>query len=1510
MTYTFKIARRLSGNHRRFLGLLALSLTLGGCGAATDAVLSEGPGSLVLTIDGLSAGAEAEVVVTGPSGFQRVLNGSRVLSGLQLGTYRVEAHAATSQDNQWMPAEGAQTVVIAQPVPNASVVFHYQLATGSLELRAEGLPPNAVGSFRLTGPGGQVRTVSGTVSSVRGLTPGTWSLALTPQSVGTARYYPDQAVYAVNVVASLSPATLQVRFARKTGGLNLVVDGLPPGASSQYQLRGPGDYQASLTGTTQLAELDPGDYVLTVQPVQWQGHTWAPEAASIPVSVDTLVKTVQIRHNIITGAMDLAVEGLPSGVDADVRVAGPGGFNRTVTGTQAWVGLAPGAYTTTAASVVHGGRRFVPTQASRTCPITPGTTPARCAVTYGETSSAIAVTVNGLPAGVEGRVIIIGANFADTVTTSQTVTGLAAGSYTVIAQPVTTPQGILTPSPLTQVVNVSNGGAVSAAVSYSQAAGALQLGITGLPNGTPAAVVVSGPGGYSQAMTGSGTLSGLAPGTYAIAASNVSEGGTSYLPNPSSQLATVVAGGSVSASVAYATSGPTTGGLSVSITGLPGGTNAAVNVTGPGGYAQAVQGSASLTGLVPGSYTVAASAVTSGGTTYQPSPTSQAVTVTAGANGNAAVAYAAPTPTTGTLNLTVAGLPGGTAAAITLTGPGGFSQAVTASSTLNGLAEGSYTVAAANVTSGGTTYAPTSASQPVWINPGSTASRTVTYAAAAPTTGSLSVTLSGLPGGTAAAVTITGPGSFSQTVTSTTTLNGLSAGSYTIVAANVTAGGSTYLPTPAWQSASVTAGATVSKSVAYAIPAPTTGSLAITVSGLPGGASSAITVSGPGGYSQAVTGTTTLNGLAPGTYTIAAANVAAGGSSYQPTPTSQTAAVTAGGTVAKSVAYAVPAPTTGSLALTIAGLPGGASAAVTVTGPASYSQTVTGTTTLSGLAPGTYTIAAANVTAGGSSYQATPASQTAAVTAGGTVTRSVSYAAAAPTTGNLTLAITGLPGGTAASVTVTGPAGFSQSVTTSGTINGMAEGSYTVTAATVTAGGTTYTPTPASQGVWVGAGATPSRSVAYTGSGGGGGSGPATITVDQGTTYQTMAGWEVTAQAGQEASGYNSWRNTLMTQAADLGINRVRVEIRANAENPTDWFAQYLSGAITTSQWNSHRYEAINDNSNPNSANASGFKFTELDYKFDQVLMPLKSAVEARGERFYVNLNYVAFGTAAGTHLVADEWAELMLVTFQHLQARYGFVPDAIEVILEPDNTTQWRWNHIGNAIVAAGNRLAAAGFHPDFIGPSTISMSNAAALFDQIITVPGATTYLKELSYHRYIGVSDGALATIGARGATYGIRTSMLEHIGSGVEDLYKDLTIGNVSAWQQYTLAYPTTDNGAQLFTISGTTPVMGSRTKLLRQYFKYVPFGSQRVRATSTSSNVRPVAFTTPGGGMAVVIHVDAAGSYSVAGMRPGTYSVTMTTGSGTLIQLPAVTATSGGSVTIVPTQTGVLTLSRQ
>ena len=49
--------------------------------------------------------------------------------------------------------------------------------------------------------------------------------------------------------------------------------------------------------------------------------------------------------------------------------------------------------------------------------------------------------------------------------------------------------------------------------------------------------------------------------------------------------------------------------------------------------------------------------------------------------------------------------------------------------------------------------------------------------------------------------------------------------------------------------------------------------------------------------------------------------------------------------------------------------------------------------------------------------------------------------------------------------------------------------------------------------------------------------------------------------------------------------------------------------------------------------------------------------------------------------------------------------------------------------------------------------------------------------------------MQAIASRAVQYGIDTSMLEHIGSGYQDLHKDLTLGRNSAWQQYTLAFRT-------------------------------------------------------------------------------------------------------------------------
>lgn len=369
------------------------------------------------------------------------------------------------------------------------------------------------------------------------------------------------------------------------------------------------------------------------------------------------------------------------------------------------------------------------------------------------------------------------------------------------------------------------------------------------------------------------------------------------------------------------------------------------------------------------------------------------------------------------------------------------------------------------------------------------------------------------------------------------------------------------------------------------------------------------------------------------------------------------------------------------------------------------------------------------------------------------------------------------------------------------------------------------------------------------------------ITLTPSTRYQTILGWEATAQAGQSTAG---WTGAVLDSAVALGINRLRLEIKSGAEGT-----------------GTYNYVPINDNGDPNVANLSGFRFTTLDGVIDAVVNPMRAKLSARGESLYVNLNYVSFQNSTPNFHATNgaEYAELMLVTFQHLQARYGWVPNAIEVILEPDNGTSWTGTMIGNAIAATGARLAAAGFHPDFIAPSVMNMANAVPFLDAIVAVPGASTYLREVSYHRYAGAGDWNLTQIRNRAAMLGLRTAMLEHIGSGIDDLLTDLTTGNGSAWQQYTLAWPGTDTGGHYFGFSGNIPVASSRTPLLREVFRNVHRGAVRIGSASTDVTHSTTAFINPDQSLVSIVRVRSAGTINVAGLTTGRYAISFTTDAG-------------------------------
>lgn len=111
---------------------------------------------------------------------------------------------------------------------------------------------------------------------------------------------------------------------------------------------------------------------------------------------------------------------------------------------------------------------------------------------------------------------------------------------------------------------------------------------------------------------------------------------------------------------------------------------------------------------------------------------------------------------------------------------------------------------------------------------------------------------------------------------------------------------------------------------------PPTGSLAVSVSGLPSGLNGDVALSGPGGFSQIISAGQTTVDLAPGTYTLAAANVVSGANVFAPQPATQTIAISAGSNANASVNYV----SVTALGLTLQEVASGLSAPLFLTAPA------------------------------------------------------------------------------------------------------------------------------------------------------------------------------------------------------------------------------------------------------------------------------------------------------------------------------------------------------------------------------------------------------------------------------------------------------------------------------------------------------------------------------------------------------------------------------------------------
>ncbi len=1041
--------------------------------------------SKTFSVNYTCATGAADITVVPPSGVtlspgtvtlasQDVTRGGLV-PYLAPGTYTLQARTVTSGGYTYQPEYSPGQNLSVQACQSTAATVSYEPITGRLQVNISA-PSGVTPNVKVQGPDATMPQILTTSRTLDNLSPGTYTLTPNDVLVNGVRYR-GTANPTQPAVQAGQTATAQVTYSAVSARLTLNITGPQGAAAPSVKVIHPSSQQTQISryGTTNLDDLAPGDYRIQASTVSDRLYTYAPSPASTTATLAAGDrKTVNVAYAASTGALTVQVNGLPTGASPSVVKVDGTSLSQN---PQTFPYLAPGSHTVTADNVTgQDGFVYAPDAASRTVQVQAGQT-AQVQVNYTRLQGVVDIRVQGLPDSSQASWTLTTPTSSVAGSGPRTLSGMPTGTYSLTARSVTLGGIRYDPSVSPTSGTLSNGGTLTFTISYTAVTGNLDLTVNGLTDGAQITVARQG-GGYSATVTRSTLLTGLPPGTYQITAQDATRQestsyGTltyTYKPDPASQTASVQAGQTATASVAYTRQ---QGNVSIAVQNLPS-ASATIRISGPGGFSrvETLSGPGNRTlsyASVPtGTYQVQGDDIRAGGYTYKASPVSG--TLNHGATLSLTLSYA---PADGKLTVTATGLPAG-APMPTLTVKNSAGQVVASvrdvQLRLTNLLPGTYTVSASDVVLNGFTWKAQGSPATASVVAGQEAAVSFTYVEQA---AYIRIYAPDLPSGATATGTVTG-GNFSQTYSVTASQPAtvkVPLGTYTVTAQQVTYGGYDYIPYPSSQQVNaMLPGSLYPITFNYS---EASGSVSINVSGLPGTASANLTLTrNSSSQTKACpNGTCTFSRLPLGTYTASASDYKGSLYTYRATlsPTSYTL-TQSGQTLTGSATYA---PIDGALVINVSGPSGMPSPTVRVYRSSTLVATFngTGTHTLAWLPPGTYLVVPERVDTSTGYYSAPQAS--ASVQVGQTATVNVSYTFI-PTVGNLSLTVSGLPNGVSASITIRARGGsYNQTVNLpngSYTYNSLAPDTYDIlpqpvstpsgnyvassTSATVVAGGT------------------------------------------------------------------------------------------------------------------------------------------------------------------------------------------------------------------------------------------------------------------------------------------------------------------------------------------------------------------------------------------------------------------------------------------------------------------------